>query len=59
MYIDCVYGWYIQVYLLCIFVVYTVYCLCIWVVHTCILIVYLDALCMYIDCAYRCYVHIY
>jgi hypothetical protein len=59
MYIDCVFGRYIHVYLLCILVlyaciliVYMVLCICIW-------IVYMGAIYMYIDGAYGLYIHFY
>jgi len=48
MYVDCPYGCYIDLCLLCI-----------WVLNTCILIVYMGAKYMYIDCVYGCYVHVY
>ena len=35
------------------------YCLCIWVLYTCILMVYMDAIKMQIDCVYGCYIHVY
>ena len=70
MYIDCVFGCYIHVYLLCILVlyaciliVYLVLCTCILIVYlvlcTCILIVYMGAIYMYIDGAYGRYIHVY
>jgi len=59
MYIDCVYGCYIHVYLLCIWVL----CTGILIVYTgaisCILIVYMDDIYMFIYCVFGCYVQVY
>ena len=43
-YVDGVYGCYVHVYQLCI-----------WVLFACILIVYMGVIYMYIDCVYGCY----
>jgi hypothetical protein len=48
MYIDGVYGCYIHVYWLCI-----------WVLYTRILMVYISVIYMYIDCVYGCYIHVF
>ena len=36
-----------------------VYWWCVWVLYTCILMVYMGAIYMYIYCAYGCYIHVY
>ena len=59
MYIDCVYGCYIRLYWLCIWCYIHVYWLRIWVLYTCLFIVYMGAIYMYIDGIYECYVHVY
>jgi len=48
MYIDCVYGCYIDVYVRCI-----------WVLYACMLMVYMGSMYLYIDCVHRCYIHVY
>jgi len=48
LYIHCVYGCLIHVFLVCI-----------WVLYICILIVYMGVIYMYIDGVYGCYVHVY
>jgi hypothetical protein len=60
MYIDCVYGCYVHIYWLCIWVgCYVHVCwLCIWVPYICILIVHMGAMYMHIDCVYRCYIYV-
>jgi hypothetical protein len=69
MYIDCVYGCYVHVYWLCIWVedtrILIVYigaiCMYIDFVYRgyILFIMYIGALCMYIDCVFGCYIHVY
>ena len=49
MYIDCVFGCYIHVYLLCILVLYACILIVYMVLFICIWIVYMGAIYMYID----------